>query len=89
MVTRTLTTTVVQALCLDIESGDPYTQEIILPRTFRDTAHILKAVRKELEDDKVKVAHISSYKVEEGLYGMTEAKFIRDAEKLPPRTTKA
>lgn len=85
-VTRTLTTTRTRILCLNVVTGEPYEQEIILPRFYKDEAHVLKEVRKRLESDTVKVAHIISYKIERNLYGMSEERFAELADLLPPRT---
>ena len=86
MVTRTITTTKAKVLCLDILTGESVTKEIIVPRTFKDDKHLLKAIRKEHETDTVKVVHIVESEAKSALYGMTEQKFIDCADELPPRT---
>ena len=36
MVTRTITTTKCKVLCLDLVQEKPFTQEVVLPRTYKD-----------------------------------------------------
>lgn len=85
-VTRTITTTLATVLCLDLESGNPVTMTVRLPRTYKAEAKVLKAARKKLESDKLKVAHVSTYKAQTKLYVMTEERFVEEADELPPRS---
>lgn len=85
-VTRTITTTLATVLCLDLETGEPVTKTVTLPRTYKGEAKVLKAARKKLESDKLKVAHVSTYKSQQKLYGMTEERFVELADELPPRS---
>ena len=84
-VTRTIQTTKVDVLCLNIKEGNPFTQSVVLPRTYKDEQAMLKSVEKLINSDEVKAVHIVSHTVEETLYGMSEQKFIELAEVLPPR----
>ena len=84
-VTRTMTTTKVAVLCLNVDEGEPFNEVVTLPRTYKDDKAILKEVRKIIDTDSVKAVHISAVKVEETLYGMDEDEFIRHAKILPPR----
>ena len=88
MVTRTFQTTKAKVLCLDITEGKSFTKEISLPRVYKDDAHVLKQVKKIVDNDTTKAVHIVETKVEETLYGMTEQMFIENAQVLPPRETK-
>ena len=85
-VTRTIQTTKATVLCLDIHDEKPFNKEVILPRTYKDEKHLLKEVKKLIETDELKAVHIISTEVNETLYGMTEQKFIENAEILTPRT---
>ena len=49
MVTRTITTTKVNVLCLDIEHAEPCNKVITIPRTYKDEEVILKKVKPLLE----------------------------------------
>lgn len=86
-VTRTIQTTKAKIMCLDVEKGEPFMQEITLPRTYKDDKSILKQAEKEIGTDTVKVVHVVESTVEETLYGMTEQEFIKFAKVLPPRGT--
>ena len=85
MVTRTIQTTRVNVLCLDIQQGEPFNKEVVLPRTYKDEKHLLKAAEKVINSDTVKAVHVASSEVEETLYGMSEQDFITLAKVLPPR----
>lgn len=84
-VTRTIKTTIVDVLCLDIDDGEPFNKEVILPRTYKDEKAMLKEAEKVINNDKEKAVHVVGYEVQEKLYGMSEAKFIEFADELPPR----
>lgn len=84
MVTRTIQTTRANVMCLDIEKGEPFNREIILPRTYNDEKSMLKQAEKVINDDTVKAVHIVGFNVEETRYGMTEQQFIEVAEVIPP-----
>lgn len=84
-VTRTIQTTKVNVLCLNIKDGNPFNQTVVLPRTYKDDKHMLKAVEKVINSESVKAVHVVDSVVEETLYGMSEQKFIELATVLPPR----
>lgn len=84
-VTRTIQTTHCTVLCMDIEHGEPCNKDVILPRTYKDETHALKAVKKVIDSDTLKAVHIVSTEVKETLYGMSEQDFIAHANILPPR----
>ena len=84
-VTRTIQTTKVNVLCLDIQAGEPFNKEVILPRTYKDEKQMMKRVEDLVNTDTVKAVYIVHTEVEETLYGMTEQRFIELAEVLPPR----
>lgn len=86
MVTRTIQTTIATVLCLDLEKKEPFEKEIKLPRTYKDERHMMKKIEPIVNSDKVKAVHVIKTRTEETLYGMSEQKFIENAEILPPRT---
>lgn len=86
MVTRTITTTKANVMCLDIESGEPCNKSVVVPRTYKDDEALLKKVKEVLETDTLKPVHIVGKEEIETLYGMTEQEFIEHAKVLPPRT---
>ena len=88
MVTRTVQTTIATALCLNTVTAEPFNETVTLSGTFKDKKALIKAVKTLIENDEISVAKIVDVTIEEKLYGMTEQKFIDNAEVLPPRNTK-
>lgn len=86
MVTRTIPTTVVNVFCVNTEDRSTFEQSITLPRTYKDEIKMMKAVEKVLDGEPIKAVSITGYEVQETLYGMTEADFIKAATVLPPRS---
>lgn len=85
-VTRTITTTKVNVMCLDIETGEPCNKSVVVPRTYKDDETLLKKVKEVLETETLKPVHVVSKEEIETLYGMPEQEFIEHAKVLPPRT---
>lgn len=86
MVTRTICTTKVTVLCLDLEKVEPYNETFTLPRMYKNEDTILKALESFFPDkEKAKPVHVVETEVIETLYGMTEQDFINNATILPPR----
>ena len=88
MVTRTVQTTIATALCLNTVTAEPFNETVTLSGTFKDKKSLMKAVKSILENDEISVAKIVDHEIVQKLYGMTEQKFIDNAEILPSRTTK-
>lgn len=86
MVTRTITTTQVTVLGMDVEKCEPMNETFTVPRTYKDEEKLLKAVKAIGETDTYKIVKIVDTQVQETLYGMDEATFIQHAQVLPPRT---
>lgn len=84
-VTRTIITSSVKVLCVDLEKKEPFETVVKLPRTFKDNKKLMKAVEATVNSDTVKAVQIIDTETESVLYGMTEAKFIENAEILPSR----
>ena len=93
-VTRTIITTKVNALCVNTETQTTEVCEFILPRTYKDDTALLKALKKRVDFNEdgtpstKKAVHIISHDEVQTLYGMSEDKFIANAEILPPRSVK-
>ena len=88
MVTRTITTTKANVMCVDVEAGEPFNKEVTVPRTYKDNESLLKTVKSLIETETVKAVYIVHKTEIETLYGMTEQDFIEHASVLPKRTTK-
>lgn len=86
MVTRTIKTAEVEALCMDIVKAEPCKVSVTVSATFKDTADLLKQVSKVVDkENEIKAVSILSVSIKETLYGMDEQKFIEGAEILPNR----
>lgn len=88
MVTRTIESTRVNALCLDIKTAEPMNKEFNLSGTYKDESKLLKAVQKAFDTDDLKVVHIVDSEVVNTLYGMYENDFLANAMELDPETRK-
>lgn len=85
MVTRTITTTTVNVLCLDTETAEPFNTEVKVPRTYKDDKKLLKLVQEMLNTDVVSAVKIVDKQEIECLYGMLEEDFIKYAHVIPPK----
>lgn len=86
MVTRTIVTTRVNVLCLDIQTAEPFNKEVSLPRTYKDEKKLMKAVESVVNSDTIKAVHVVDQETVEKVYGMTEQNFIDNAIELDPTT---
>lgn len=85
LVTRTIKSTKVVALVCDTANYTTEQREFTLPRVYPDTDAMLKVLAKKYTTETLKVVKVLSYEVCEALYGMSEEKFIENAQILPPR----
>ena len=88
MVTRTIVATKITALCLNIETGEPFNETVTVSGTFKDEKTMLKAAEKLINTETERAVHIVFSEEIETLYGMTEQEFIQRAQVLPPRGKK-
>ena len=92
MVTRTVDSTKVSALCVDVTTQETLTQEYNISGKFADdekgNAKLLKATKAVAETDTIKVVSILTKEAQETLMGMTEQEFMSLAKILPPRSKK-
>lgn len=88
MVTRTILTTKVNALCMDTVTCEACNKDVVLPRTFKDNDKVLKATKSVLDTPTFKVVDIVDVETVETLYGMDEQKFINESVILDPETRK-
>lgn len=85
MVTRTLTRTTVEALCLDITSGLAVSKTLELSGVYKSEDSLMKKVKEKLETETLKVVHIANSSKSEQLYGMYEEEFMLLATPLEKR----
>lgn len=86
MVTRTIITTRVTALCVNPQTAETFEQEFVLIGKITDK--VLKRVSKIYSTDTCTIVAIRDIKEVNELYGMDEADFIAVAKKLDPVTRK-
>lgn len=84
-VTRTITTTKITAMVVNITIGETEVKSFTLPRTYKDEKALLKQAQKSFDNDECKIVAILDCKEEQTLYGMTEQEFIEHAKPMPPR----
>ena len=89
VITRTITTTKVEMLAVNIDSKSTVTVEVTLPRTYKDDAAMLKMANKRNENQSIKyVAVTGTPAVESKRWGMTEEEFIDKGHEFPPYKSK-
>lgn len=85
MVTRTITSTQVNALCLNLNTAEAFNQDFTLAGTYKSNEKIKKVIEKTFNNDEHIIAQVVDVKELNTLYGMTEQKFMENAEILPER----
>lgn len=85
MVTRTIVSTQVTVMCLDVVTAEPCNMVVTVARTYKDDEKLMKAVKPLVETEDLKAVHIVDKKEVETLYGMSEQDFMNHAKVLPPR----
>lgn len=88
MVTRTIESTEVTVMALDVIHGEPLTRTYNIAGTYKDEAKLLKAVQSAYDTDEVKNVHVVDSKVVGKLYGMYENDFLKVAIELDSETRK-
>ena len=86
MVTRTIVATKATLLCLDTETAEPCNITVDLSGEFDNDKALLKAAKKLVETDVVKVAKVVKTEVVRMLYKMDEAKFMANADEIVEAT---
>lgn len=88
MVTRTIISTSVTALCVNPQSAKVFEQEFTLTGKIADKDKALKIVSKLYNTEDCTIVAIRKFKEVNELYGMDEADFIKGAKILDPTTRK-
>lgn len=79
-VTRTLLTTKVKLMCLDVKEEKTFYHDMTLSRVFKDDNAILKAANNVINDNDIKAVHVVKAEVVKTHYSMTEERFIQLAD---------
>lgn len=88
MVTRTIISTSVTALCVNPQTAETFEQEFILTGKIADKEKVLKRVSNLYNTEECTIVAIRELKEVNELYGMDEADFIAGAKILDPATRK-
>lgn len=88
MVTRTIISTSITALCVNPQTAETFEQEFTLTGKNGDKDKVLKRVSKLYNTDDCTIVAIHNLKEVNELYGMDEADFIKGAKILDPITRK-
>lgn len=88
MVTRTIISTSVTALCVNPQTAETFEREFSLMGKIGDKDKVLKRVSKLYNTDDCTIVAIRHIKEINVLYGMDEADFIVGAKILDPVTRK-
>lgn len=88
MVTRTIISTRVMALCVNPQSAETFEQEFVLTGKIADKDKGLKRLSKLYNTENCTIVAIRDIKEVNELYGMDEADFIAGAKILDPVTRK-
>lgn len=79
MIARTIKTTEVDVLALDLITAEPCNIHFTLAGAFKKESDILKACVKLHHNDAVKLVHVVNVDEVENLYGIPEEVFIANA----------
>ena len=82
MVTRTIKTSVVQFLLVNVETQGVRVDEVRISRAPKDKEKLLKQIKTQRDTDFEKVVSIISISEEQTLLGMDEETFIKNAIKI-------
>lgn len=85
MVTRTVTITYCEMMCLNVDTAEVQVLTVALTGKITDKKTALKVYKKQAETETFKPVTCNSMTTEDVLYGMTEEQFLEHAKKLPPR----
>lgn len=88
MVTRSIISTRVRALCVNPQSAETFEDEFLLIGKIVDKDKVLKRVSKLYNTENCSIVAIRDIKEVNELYGMDEADFIAGAKILDPDTRK-
>lgn len=90
MVTRTISTTTINVLVINIETSEVGTKHFVLGQNMIKGEKAMLNNAQDMLDTETgntlwKCVAIKNVKEDETLYGMTESEFIKYAKALPPR----
>lgn len=81
-VSRTRCITECKCLCVFVESEKTAIEYFTLPKTYKNDADVLKAIRKNFETSDMKIVHLLAAEVKRRTYSMSIEDFINLAKEL-------
>ena len=88
MITRTITDTVVVALCMNTETCEVSRETYHCGNVGTDEKTLEKGLKEIFDTDNFKIVKIEEIKEDTRLYGMSETDFMENAVELDPETRK-
>ena len=79
-ITRTITTTTADILCIDTSTEQTFVETVTFGNTFKANSDILKAARKRLNSETVQAISVKNVTTDSKLYGIDEDFFLAHAE---------
>ena len=79
-VTRTMQTTLVKAVCMNLETKRAEEIEIRIPRDYKSEQQLSKPVKAALDGTKYKLVYITEWEPQTVRFRMTEQDYINKAE---------
>ena len=76
MITRTFRTQEVTVMAMDVTTNATEPKTLTLPHVLSDNDKILKAAKKKLDTDTLKVVYVIGSEVKEELRGVDEEQFL-------------
>ena len=76
MITRTFRTQEVTVMTMDVTTNATETKTLTLPHVMSDNDKILKAAKKKLDTDTLKVVYVIGSEVKEEVRGVGEEQFL-------------
>ena len=87
MITRTIKETNVSVMYVNVSTASVDYCDYKLAGEFDTNEAIMKYLKKNYEDENIKIVNIVNVDTVDKLYGMPEAEFMALARVLPPRAT--
>lgn len=81
-ITRTVCSTIVTAMVVDVESAEVSNQTVTFPRIFKTDKDLENATRFAIDTEKVKFVSIVDVSHDKGVYGISETDFMAHAVRL-------
>lgn len=82
MVTRTIKTTDVTLLCMDIETAEACNRTAQLSKICKNEDEMIELAKPLFKGESIRPVHVVDYKTSERKYGMEESDFIAHAVEM-------